>query len=100
MFVSVRLFSEVFKGQRHAFNFSFALRTALSLQGKPPLMAHLAGENGLNWKSLNWTRYGLWGRRLRRVPNTADPLSRLSEGQSIPQLSSEATHVKVPPMSF
>lgn len=59
MFVSVRLFSEVFKGQRHAFNFSFALRTALSLQGKPPLMAHLAGENGLQLEELEldtlWT---------------------------------------------
>ena len=60
-------------------------------------MSLLAGEIALQLEALELD--ALWGRHLRGVLNDlADPLSRISEGQSIPQALRHAQRVTVPPL--
>ena len=71
IFISIKLFSELFKEQciqvfAHRDSTS-ALHTVMTLRGKSPLMAQLAGEVALQLESLEID--AVWGRRLRGVLN-------------------------------
>ena len=61
-------------------------------------MSQLAGEIALTLESFEID--ALWGRHLRGVLNVlADPLSRLSEGSTVPESLQDATRMTVPALS-
>ena len=102
IFVSVKLFSQLFEEQCIQFyihsDSTSALHTATTLRGKSPLMSQLAGEIALTLESFEID--ALWGRHLRGVLNVlADPLSRLSEGSTVPESLQDATRMTVPALS-
>jgi len=74
-----------------------ALRAALEFKASSPIMCSLAAEISIQLEADGWDP--LWGRHLRGIHNTlADSLSRMFEGESLPEILVNVRRVEVPPV--